>query len=158
MRIAEIAIAILFLGLGGVCLAEAFRLGFSAVGINGPQAGFIIFWLAVVQIAMALIILYQGIRRKKKAEESFFITKKAALEAGYVTLTSFGFCLIMGLLGTYIAIFVYSLVFTWWLGKCHWYSVIGLAVIMTLACYYGFEKGLMIPLPKSPWYIGGFPI
>lgn len=153
MRNAEIAIAVLFIGIASIGIWDALRLGIGAVGVSGPQAGFIIFWLSMLQLIMAGVILYQGIRRKK-AEESFFINREAAIETGYVALTAFGFCLLMGLLGTYIAIFAYSLVFTWWLGKCHWYSIIGLAVIMTLAFYYGFEQGLMIPLPKSPWYPG----
>lgn len=153
MRTAEIAIAVLFIVIAGVGIQDALRLGIGAVGINGPQAGFIIFWLSMLQLIMAGVILYQGARRKK-TEESFFINREAAIETGYVALTSFFFCLLMGLLGTYVAIFVYSIVFTWWLGKCHWYSIIGLAVIMTLAFYYGFEQGLMIPLPKSPWYPG----
>lgn len=156
MRTAEITIALIFIGIGAVCLYDALRLGIGAVGTNGPQAGFILFWLGMIQLAMALIILYQGIRMKK-AEKPFFINKEAAISAGYVTLTSFLFCLMMGLLGTYIAIFLYSILFTWWLGKCRWYSIIALTVIMTLAVYYGFEYGLMIPLPKSPWYVLGLP-
>lgn len=156
MRTAEISIALMFIGISAVCLYDALRLGIGAVGTNGPQAGFILFWLGMLQLLMALIILYQGIKMKK-TEESFFINREAALSAGYVTLTSFLFCLMMGLLGTYIAIFLYSILFTWWLGKCRWYSIIALTVIMTLAVYYGFEYGLMIPLPKSPWYVLGLP-
>ncbi len=156
MRIAEISIALLFIGIGIVGLADALRLGIGAVGTSGPQAGFIMFWLCVLQISMAGVILYQGIKRKK-TEETFFINRESALSAGYVTLTSFAFCLMIQLLGTYIAIFVYSIVFAWWLGKSHWWAIIGLAVLMTLGVFYGFEQGLMIPLPKSPWYILGLP-
>jgi hypothetical protein len=154
MRNAEIAIAALFMGISGVGIWDALRLGIGAVGISGPQAGFIIFGLSMIQLAMAGVIMYQGIRRKKKAAEGFFINREAAIETGYVVLVTFLFCLLMGLLGTYVAIFVFSIVFTWWLGKCRWYSIIGLAVIMTFAFYFGFEQGLMIPLPKSPWYPG----
>lgn len=157
MRKAEIIIAVMFIGIGIVCLYDALsRLGISAVGTNGPQAGFIIFWLGVLQIAMAGVIIYQGWRRKK-TEKPFFINKEAAISAGYVAFTSFLFCLMMALLGTYIAIFAYSLIFTWWLGKCRWYSIIALTVGLTLAIYFGFEQGLMIPLPKSPWYVLGLP-
>lgn len=157
MRIAEIIVASLFIGIGLVCLQDAIRLGISAVGTNGPQAGFIIFWLGVLQLVMAAVIIFQGVR-KKKTEESFFINRDAMMGAGYVALTSGLFCLMMQLLGTYLAIFIYSIVFTWWLGKCRWFSIIGLAVILTVAFYYGFEQGLMIPLPKSPWYVLGFPV
>ena len=157
MRKAEIVIALLFIGIGIVCLYDAIsRLGISAVGTNGPEAGFIIFWLGMVQLLMAGIIIYQSWRRKK-TEETFFISKEAAISTGYVTLTSFFFCLMMGLFGTYIAIFTYTLLFTWWLGKCRWYSIIALTVSLTLAIYFGFEQGLMIPLPKSPWYVLGLP-
>jgi len=113
------------------------------------------FWLGVLQLSMAGVILFQGIKMKKV--EAFFINREAAISTGYVALTSFLFCLMMMLLGTYIAIFVYCIVFSWWLGKCRWYSVIALTVGLTLAIYFGFEQGLMIPLPKSPWYILGLP-
>ena len=156
MRTAEITIGLFFVGISIVCLYDALRLGIGAVGTNGPQAGFILFWLGMLQLAMAGVIIYQGIKMKK-TEKTFFINKEAAMSAGYVTLTSFFFCLMMALLGTYIAIFFYCLVFTWWIGKCHWYSIIALTVCMTLAIYFGFEQGLMIPLPKSPWYILGLP-
>lgn len=157
MRTAEIAIALTFIGLGIVCLMDALRLGISAVGTNGPQAGFIIFWLGILQLAMAGVIMFQGLRRKK-TEETFFINRESMIGAGYVALTSGFFCLMMQLVGTYIAIFVYCLVFSWWLGKCRWFTIIALPVILTVAFYYGFEQGLMIPLPKSPWYVLGFPV
>jgi putative tricarboxylic transport membrane protein len=156
MRTAEIIIALLFIGLAIVCLFDALKLGISAIGTNGPQAGFILFWLGILQLGMAAIILFQGIR-KKKTEETFFINREAAIEAGYVALTSGVFCLLMQLLGTYIAIFLYCIVFSWWLGKCRWFTIIALPVIMALSFYYGFEYGLMIPLPKSPWYVLGLP-
>jgi hypothetical protein len=157
MRIGEIVIALLFIGIAGVGLQDALRLGIGAVGVSGPQAGFIIFWLSMLQLVMAGVILYQGIRMKKDGT-TFFINREAAFSTGYVALTTLGFAFMMQIVGTYIAIFVYSIVFSWWLGKCRWFSIIGLAVILTLFMYFGFEQGLMIPLPKSPWYVLGFPV
>jgi magnesium-transporting ATPase (P-type) len=153
MRRAEILIAGFFILISAVCIFEAARLGFGYEKY-GPAAGFIIFWLAVLQLVMAAVILNQGIRKKF---EAFFINREAMIEVGYVTLTSALFCAMMQWLGTYIACFIYSCLFAAWLGKHRWYGWLGLAVIMTLAIYFGFEKGLMIPLPKSPWYIMGLP-
>lgn len=152
MRKMEIIFALIFVILAGVGFAEAARLGFGYER-RGPQAGFIIFWLAVIILIGAGLILWRGLTMKEV--KAFFLGRQAMIEAGYVALLTAVFCALMARLGTYIAIVLYCLVFTAWLGKCRWYSVIALTVIMPLAIYFGFEEGLMFPLFKSPWYARG---
>lgn len=155
MRKAEIIIASFFIVLGGVTTAEAFRLGIG-YEIWGPQAGFIIFWLSVLIFITAGIILFGGLRRKKV--EAFFMGHEAMVSAGYVALTSLIFCGLIPLVGQYFATFIFAGLFSAWLGKVRWYSVALLAILMPTLIYFGFEKGLMVPLIKSPIYGNPIPI
>ena len=152
MRLAEILMSAFFIIIAGAAIFDANRLGFGYTAW-GPEPGFLPFGLAAIMLIMALVILWQGQRMKKAG--SFFMSKEAMISTGYVALTSAIYTAMIAFLGVYIAIFLYSLLFTSWLGKCRWYSVIGLTVILTLAIYFGFEWGLKLPLPKSPWYITG---
>lgn len=155
MRKAEIIIASFFIVIGCVTTAEAFRLGIG-YEIWGPQAGFIIFWLSMLIFITAAIILFRGLRMKKV--ESFFMSVPAMWSAGYVALTSLIFCGLIPLVGQYFATFIYAGLFSAWLGKARWYSVLALAIIMPTLIYFSFEKGLMVPLIKSPVYGNPVPI
>jgi len=155
MRKAEIIIASFLILIGCVTTAEAFRLGIG-YELWGPQAGFIIFWLSMLTIVTAGAILLRGVRTKKV--EAFFMSAPAMWSASYVALTSLIFCGLIPLVGTYIATFIYAALFSTWLGKARWYSAAALAIIMPAVIYFGFEKGLMVPLIKSPAYGNPFPI
>jgi hypothetical protein len=155
MRKAEIIIASFLILIGCVTTAEAFRLGIG-YEIWGPQAGFIIFWLSMLTIVTAGAILLRGVRMKKA--EAFFLSVPAMWSAGYVALTSLIFCGLIPLVGTYFSMFIYAGLFSAWLGKARWYSALALAILMPLALYFGFEKGLMVPLIKSPIYGNPMPV
>jgi len=155
MRKAEIIIASFFILLGCVTTAEALRLGMG-YEIWGPQAGFIIFWLSLLIFITAGAILYRGLRGKKV--EAFFMGREAMVSTGYVALTSLIFCILIPLVGQYFAIFIYAGLFSSWLGKHRWYSVAVFAILMPTLIYFGFEKGLMVPLIKSPIYGNPIPI
>ena len=155
MRKAEIIIASFFILLACVTTVEAFRLGIG-YEIWGPQAGFIIFWLSLLIFITAGAILYRGLRKEKV--EPFFMGREAMISTGYVALTSLIFCGLIPLVGQYFAIFIYAGLFSAWLGKARWYSAAAIAIIMPTLIYFGFEKGLMVPLIKSPIYGNPIPI
>ena len=54
--------------------------------------------------------------------------------------------------GVYWATLGYCILFVRWLGKHRWSTVIIFSVVMTAAVYFGMEKGLRLPLPKSYLY------
>ena len=151
MRKAEIIVAGFLGAIGIVTIIESFRLGIG-YEIWGPQAGFIIFWLSLLTLVCVGAIIAKGWLRKA---EPFFMSRKAMVETSYVALTSLIFVLLIPLVGQYIAIFIYAGLFSAWLGKARWYSVAALSIIMPTAIFWIFEKGLMVPLIKSPLYAPG---
>ena len=152
MRKAEFIVAGFFLVIGIITTIEARRLGWG-YEIWGPQAGFIIFWLSVLTLACAGAIFTKGWLRKKA--EPFFMGREAMFSTGYVALTSLIFVSLIPLVGQYIATFIYAGLFSAWLGKARWYSVAALSIIMPTVIFWTFEKGLMVPLIKSPLYVKG---
>lgn len=153
MRKAELLLAVAFLVLAAIVIGESIRLGFGWQEY-GPQAGFVPFWLAIVMVICGGIILLQGVL--KKVQESFFMSRPAMWAMIWVLLTSTLFAFMIWTLGMYIATAVYAVVFAFWLGRHPWYVALAFAVIITIAVFYGMEKGLTIPLPKSPVYAKGW--
>jgi putative tricarboxylic transport membrane protein len=62
MRAADVVTALLLMGLGGVAIVDALRLGIGW-GLEGPRSGFFPFWLAVIMVATAAVIAAQALRR-----------------------------------------------------------------------------------------------
>ena len=56
---------------------------------------------------------------------------------------------------SWISLGFFCLIFSRWLGKHRWVVVIAFSVVTTLAVFYGMEKALKLPLPKSPLYYKG---
>ena len=152
MRKAEIIVAGFLGAIGIVTIIESFRLGIG-YEIWGPQAGFIIFWLSMLTLVCVGAICTQSWLKKKA--KPFFTSRKAMVQTSYVALTSLIFIVLIPLVGQYIAIFIYAGLFSAWLGKARWYSVAALSIIMPTAIFWIFEKGLMVPLIKSPLYAPG---
>ncbi len=152
MRKAEIIVAGFLGAIGIVTIIESFRLGIG-YEIWGPQAGFIIFWLSMLTLVCVGAIITKGWLNKKA--KPFFLNRVAMIETSYVALTSLIFIVLIPLVGQYIAIFIYAGLFSAWLGKARWYSVAALSIIMPTAIFWIFEKGLMVPLIKSPLYAPG---
>lgn len=149
MRRAEILLAIGLIIITGVIIYEANRLGFG-YGKWGPAAGFTIFWLAILMLLATVGVLMRGWLMKEP--KGFFLSVPAAWSVARVALTSTVFCILMWLVGLYIATFLLCFVFSAWLGKHRWYSVLAFSILTPILIYFGFERGLMVPLPKSPLY------
>lgn len=153
MKKGELITAVVFILLALIAIVEAFRLGFGWTDY-GPAAGFSVFWLAALMMACSVALLLVNL--KKDDGEGFFVNKAGMAEAIRIFFTAVLFTVGIIYLGVYIAGFVYSLLFSRWLGKHRWPTVIVFSVVLTLAIYYGMEKGLKLPLPKSPLYHKGW--
>ncbi len=133
-------------------MGDTIRIGFGWTEY-GPDAGFVPFWEAVLMMISGFVILLSGIREKR--EEDFFVGREGMWEVARITFTSILLTLGIIYLGVYVSTILYAILFSRWLGKHRWPSVIAFAVIITLAIFFGMEKGLKISLPKSPLYWKG---
>ena len=152
MRKGELIVAAIFFIIACVVVGEAFRLGFRW-GLSGPQAGFVPLGEALLLMISSVVIFISGL--KDKSGKTFFIDKRGMTEA--VKIFGTAVLLTVGIiyLGVYVATILYAALFSRWLGKHKWSTVVIFTVILTFAIWFGMEKGLKLSLPKSPLYWKG---
>lgn len=152
MKTGELIVSAAFILVSAIVIGSTLRMG-AGWTEYGPDAGFVPFWEGVFMLVSAIVIMISGL--KDKGGENFFTSKEGFWEAVRITVTAILLTIGIIFLGVYISTFFYSVLFARWLGKHRWVSVIFFAVVMTLAIFFGMEKGLKITLPKSPLYDRG---
>jgi len=138
-----------------IVMGQCWKLGFGWVEQQGPAAGMVPFYLALLMLLSAGFILYLGLRMEKKEEDNFFVNKEGMMEAGRIAATTLLFTVIFVYAGCYFAMLIFSPIFVKWLGKHSWKATIAFTVIIVATIYLGMEIGLKIPLPRSPLYMQG---
>ena len=152
MKKGELIVAAAFILVAAVVIGDTVRLGFGWTEY-GPQAGFVPFWEGVLLMVSAFVILISGIRQKDGKD--FFNGRQGLMEVVKITFTSILLTIGIIYLGVYVSTIIYAILFSRWLGKHRWPSVIAFSIIITLVIFFGMEKGLKITLPKSPLYWKG---
>ncbi len=152
MRLAELLTAAALLGLGGVVIADAVRLGFGW-GEEGPRSGFFPFWLAVALSATAVILFVQALRTTPSRP----LVTRAQLRS---VLTVLGPLTVFVLLidppgpwpglGLYEAGGLYLAFSMRWLGGYRWRAVVPAAVLLPVVAFLVFERWFLVPMPKGP--------
>ncbi len=138
-----------------IVMVTCYELGFGWVEQQGPAAGMVPFYLALLMLVSSAFIFYLGLRMEKKEDDRFFVNKEGMMEAGRIAATSLIFTVIFVYAGCYFAMLVFSPLFVKWLGKHSWKATIAFTVIIVLTIYVGMEVGLKIPLPRSALYMHG---
>ena len=144
----ELIVAGLFILISAIVIGDTLRMG-AGWTEYGPDAGFVPFWEGVGMLVSAILIFIAGLGMKAG---DFFVSKEGFWEVIRITFTSIVLTIGIVFMGVYISTFFYSIWFARWLGKHRWVSCVLFAVIMTLAIFFGMEKGLKITLPKSLFY------
>jgi putative tricarboxylic transport membrane protein len=101
MRKAEFVVSALFLLLACLVIYEALRLGIGW-GMEGPQAGFFIFWLGIGLGACGLINLTQVLLNSGLFTGGDFLSRKSLPEVSRVFFPMVGAVLLMEFLGFYV--------------------------------------------------------
>jgi putative tricarboxylic transport membrane protein len=146
MRSADIVTASLLMGLGGIVLVDAVRLGFRW-GTDGPQSGFFPFWLATILLLACAVIIVQAARRTSEKrfvsrEQLGMVLKVLWPAAAMVLLTQF--------VGLYVASALYMGFYMRWVGRHSWSATIALSIFVPVATFVVFEKWFLVPMPKGP--------
>jgi hypothetical protein len=151
LKKAELIISGAFIIVALIVIVDSMTSGIGWVPQQGPAAGLVPFYLALIQLFAAGFIFIVNL---KKADDgkAFFVGKRGMWEAIRIFGTTTGLTIGIVYLGIYIPTFIFCIVFTKWLGEHKWWSTIAFSIILTLAVFFGMEKGLQIPLPKSFFY------
>ncbi|MBI3066989.1 MAG: tripartite tricarboxylate transporter TctB family protein [Deltaproteobacteria bacterium] len=147
MRKAEIITSAVFLLISALVLYEAFSLGFGW-GLEGPQPGFFIFWLAL-GLGLASLVRIVQLRDSYLLQGREFVSAKAWPEVVKVLVPMVGAVILMEFLGFYIASALYLGFFMRWIGRFSWGTVLLVAFLFAFSHYMIFEKWFLVPLPKG---------
>ena len=146
MRAADLVTALALIVVGVVVLVDALRLGIGW-GMEGPQSGFFPFWLAILLVAIAGLILLQAARRATTAP---FVTAAQLRPVLAVLAPATAMVLVMEGLGLYVASALYLAFYMRWVGRHAWPTIVALGLGVPIVIFVIFERWFLVPMPKGP--------
>jgi putative tricarboxylic transport membrane protein len=152
MRAADLITSCVLMVVGGVVLWDALRLG-AGWGSDGPQSGFVPFWLALLLVAVSLAIFVQAWVRRVRMP---FVTRAQLGPVLQVLVPVAAFIVLIdppGLpwgLGLYVSAALYLAIYMRWVGGHDWRAVVALSVLIPVVTFVVFEKWFLVPMPKGP--------
>jgi hypothetical protein len=148
-RTMDILVALAFLVVSALVIADSVRLGFRWQEGSGPASGYFPFYVALIMAGASVINLLQALRDRDAAAESF--VSKAAFRrviAVFVPLTAF--VLLIAAAGLYVAAAAFIAFFMMSFGRYNVLPSAGVGAGVALALFLMFEKWFLVPLPKGP--------
>lgn len=144
------SIATVFLSLGLMWSAtDGLQVGW--VSEKGPGSGFWPFWLSFGMLGASIWTLVRWIL--KQTPESTNMEPYLPRAAFYVVSVSigavFGLLILIHLIGIYIALLIFMLFYTKFVGRHGWPLSLALMIGTPVFIFCLFEWALTIPLPKS---------
>ena len=146
MRAADLATAVVLMGLGGLVMFDAVRLGYDW-GSDGPKSGFFPFWLAVALVVTSALIVVQALRRHSPQP---FVRREQLRPVLSVLVPATAMVVVMAFVGLYVASAIYIAMYMRWVGRHRWITIALLALGIPIATFVIFERWFLVPMPKGP--------
>ena len=146
MRAADLATAVVLMGLGGLVIFDAIRLGYDW-GSDGPKSGFFPFWLAVAMVVACGLIVLQALRR---STDKPFVSRAQLRPVLSVLVPATAMVLVTAVAGLYVAAAIYIAFYMRWVGRHSWLAIVVLALGIPLVTFVVFERWFLVPMPKGP--------
>lgn len=148
MLSAEIAVALIVLGLGMLVLYDSVRLGWRW-GPEGPEAGYFPFYIGILISIASLGTLAQALFSKTRKRGAVFVEWQAFRQVLSVLLPAALYVLGIQLIGLYVASTIYIAAFMIWLGGYGWLKSVSLGVAVSALAFITFEVWFQVPLYKG---------
>jgi hypothetical protein len=155
IRVMEIAVALVFLTLGGLVVYDSLRLGMRWVG-DGPEAGYFPFYVGALVCTAGLVTLAQAVFGRAAKSGGIFVTWGPLRQVLAVLIPAALYVLGIELIGIYVSAAIYIAVFMIWLGKYKWPKSIVVGVAVSAAMFLMFEVWFQVPLYKGAYNPLGF--
>lgn len=146
MRVADIVTASLLMALGALVLVAAIRMGIGW-GSDGPESGFVPFWLSTILILSCVTIVVRATRR---ASEKRFVSREQLGRVLTVLLPAAAMILLTQFVGLYVASVLYVGAYMRWGGRHGWAFSVALPLSIVVLIFFVFERWFLVPLPKGP--------
>jgi len=138
-----------------ILLAFAILLGFDnwrtgmAWEADGPQAGYFPFYLSVLLGGASLFGLVANLRSGNGAGEGF-VTREQFGRVLQVFVPTLLFCLLMQVLGLYVASFLLITGFMWIIGRIALWKSLLTGLLFSLIMFITFDIAFDVIMPKGP--------
>jgi hypothetical protein len=146
MRIVDVVTASVLLALGCLVIVSSVRMGVGW-GSDGPQSGFVPFWLSVVLVSSCAYIVVKAVRR---GTGKAFAHRDQLRHVLAVLLPAAAMVALTRPLGLYVASVIYMAAYMRFGGRNSWAFSIALPVAFAVLMFFVFERWFLVPLPKGP--------
>lgn len=118
----------------------------------GPGPGFFSFWLALLGVIFAGLLMLDVWRKRVIAsDDAIFPRGESAFRVLTIIAAVAGATLLMGWVGFELAMLAFIAVLTFALGERRWYAIGLFAIAGSFGVYYVFTRWLDVLLPSGPW-------
>lgn len=146
---AEIAVAFMFLVIGGVVAFDSHRIG-SGWSSDGPQAGYFPFYIGLIICVASLVTLGQSLfGAASSRSDRMFVEWSQLKQVLSVLVPAALFVAGIQVIGIYVASTIYIAVFMVWLGNYGWLKSIVLGFAVSALMFLTFEVWFQVPLFKG---------
>lgn len=116
---------------------------------DGPQSGYMPFYLCVILAGASLYGLGLTLRRWAQGA-GIFVTRDQLRRVLQVFVPTFVFCLLMQWLGLYVASFVLVAGFMRFVGRIAWWKSLLTSFLFAFAMFATFDMAFDVIMPKGP--------
>jgi putative tricarboxylic transport membrane protein len=147
-RTVELVTYLLLLLLAFVLGYDNYKSGMGWAS-DGPQSGYMPFYLCVILAGASLWGLFRAIPRRRGGDDTF-VTRDQLRRVSQVFIPTLLFCAAMQWLGLYVASFLLIAGFMRFIGRIAWWKCIVTALVFAVAMYVTFDVAFDVLMPKGP--------
>ena len=147
-RTVEVVVYLLLIGLALLLGFDNWRSG-AGWASDGPQSGYLPFYLCVILGGASLYGLCVAVIRRKE-ERKTFVTRAQLRRVLQVFVPTFLFCLLTQWLGLYVASFLLVAGFMRFIGRIAWWKSLLTSLLFAFAMFATFEIAFDVIMPKGP--------
>jgi len=147
-RTMEVVVALLFLLVSGVVIADSLRLGMGWES-DGPEPGYFPFYIALAMATASLVNLYRALVQGA-GKGIAFVSGSALLKIITVLVPLLIYVGAIGSIGIYVASAIYIALFMWYFGQYAIWTGALTGTGIAVALFAMFERWFLVPLPKGP--------
>ena len=147
-RPVEIAVYLLLVAFALVLGYDNWRSGMGWEK-DGPQSGYLPFYLSLILAAAALYGLVDVMRNRRDGDKAF-VTREQLGRVTQVFVPTLLFCLLTQWIGIYCASFLLVAGFMRFIGRIGWWKSVVTGLLFALVMFATFEIAFDVIMPKGP--------
>jgi putative tricarboxylic transport membrane protein len=148
-RTVEVIVYLLLIGLALVLGVDNWRTGIGWAS-DGPQPGYLPFYLCVILAGASLYGLAVAFVRWRRVATTTFVTRDQLRRVLQMFVPTFLFCLMTQWLGLYFASFLLIAGFMRFIGRISWWKSLLTSFLFALIMFVTFEIAFDVIMPKGP--------